>query len=75
MLGTIKDQYFAIHTHGCDDVWVLWLVAGLVDLTWVINLLLDGHLDASSFAVCVSITSDLLTVLIVLLGIGCGVIW
>lgn len=75
MLGSIKDQGPTINTHGCDNVWVLGLVSGLVNLSRVINLLVDGHFDASAFTVGVAITSNFLAVLVVLIGIGRDVVW
>jgi len=75
MLGAIEDQCPTINTHGCNDIWILWLISGLVDLSRMINPLVDGHLDASSFSIRVSITSNFFALLIVVVGIGGDIVW
>jgi hypothetical protein len=45
VLGAVKDQHLAIDREGGNDVRVLRLISGLVDLARVVNLLGDVELD------------------------------
>lgn len=46
MLCSVKNESFAVDTHGSDDVWILWHVASFVDFAWVVDLLVNVELDA-----------------------------
>ena len=45
MLGTIKDQNICLSGHCSNDIWVLWLVSGFVNLPFVVDSLLNNELD------------------------------
>ena len=74
MFGSIEHQHSSIHAHCSNDVGILRLVPRFVDLTWVINLLLDVHFDCRLFARRrVSITADFSSLFVVVMGVGCNV--
>lgn len=50
VLGSIKNQYFAVNAHCRNNIWVLGLVSRFVDLSRVVNLLLDRHLNGRRLA-------------------------
>lgn len=50
VLGSIKNQYFAVNAHRCNNIWVLRLVSCFVDLSRVVDLLFDRHLDGRRLA-------------------------
>lgn len=50
VLSSIKNQYFAVNAHRCDNIWVLGLVSRFVDLSRVVDLLFDRHLDSGRLA-------------------------
>lgn len=72
MLGSIPNHNTTIGTHCCDDVRVLRLIPGLVDLTLVVNLLdnveLDLHLGLFGSA---TVATNLSFVLIIILWVRC----
>lgn len=67
----IPDHDPAVGAHGSDNVWILWLIAGLVDFTLVINLLHNVELDFHGRLLrAAAIPSDLPALFIVVLWIG-----
>ena len=75
MFCAIKDHDSCICTHGCYDVGILRLIASLVDLAFVINLLDNCKLHFRRrrlLSRTASISSDLFSFLIVVLGFWCG---
>lgn len=72
MLGPVKDEDLAIDGESGNNVGVLGLVAGLVDLARVVDLL--GNLEADgrrlSRRSLASIATNLATLLVVIAGIG-----
>ena len=70
MLRTVKDQNPSSRSHCGNDVWILWLVSRLVDLSRVINLLLNVHFDCGLFPVGrVSIATNFASLLIIIVRI------
>ena len=71
MLGAIEDQNSSVITHCRNDVGILWLVSRLVNFSWVIDFLLNVHLDRSLSATRgrVAITADFSCLLIVVAGV------
>lgn len=68
VLGTIEYQNSPIVGHGGYDIWILGLVSGFVDLSWVIDPLFDVHLDSSLLAARrVAIATNLSATFIVVL--------
>lgn len=51
MLRAVEDENSSTRGHGSNNIWVLWLISRLVDLSWVINLLLNVHFDRSLVSV------------------------
>lgn len=41
----IENEDSAIHRKGCNNIWILRLIAGLVDFAWMVDLLYDIELD------------------------------
>ncbi len=73
MLRSIPDHDATIGAHGRYDVWVLWLVAGLVDLTLVIDLLynFELHFHCRRFlARAPTVTTNLFGFFIVIGSVG-----
>lgn len=68
MLCTIKDQDFSINTKRGDNVWVLGLIACLVDFTRVFDLLDDLKLQSRRIA-SLAISANLATLLVVVGGV------
>lgn len=72
VLGPVVDEDPAVDAQGSDHVRVLGLVTGLVDLTGMVDLLDDVHLDGSRLA---AVTANLATILIVVIGVRLGRLW
>ena len=70
MLCAVENEKLAIDTESGDDVRVLRLVTGLVDLTRVCNLVHDVALDGCDLA-GLAVATDLTTVLIVVIWVWC----
>lgn len=71
VFGAIPDHDTAIRAHRCDDIRVLWLIAGLVDLPFVINLLENVELDLHLGLLRASaVTTDLSPVFIIIFRVG-----
>lgn len=50
VLSSVKNQYLAVDAHRCNNIWVLRLVSRFIDLSRVVDLLLDRHLDGRRLA-------------------------
>ena len=76
VLCAIKHQNSSINAHCGNDVRILWLVSSLVNLSWMINLLLDVHFDGSLFSRAgVAVATNLSALFIVIMWVGCNVLW
>ena len=76
VLGSVEDEDTPINAHGGYDVGVLGLVSGLVDLSRVIYLLLDVHLNRSLFARRgISISTDFAAIFVVGARVRGDVLW
>lgn len=73
VLGSIPDHDPPVRAHGGDNVRVLRLIAGLIDLPLVINLLGDVELDLNRrwlFGGAPSVPTNLFALFIVVGGVG-----
>lgn len=68
MLCPIKDENSAINAKGSDDIWVLRLIASLVDLSRVLDSLYDIAFKGSNVA-CLSVASNLASFLVIVVGV------
>lgn len=70
VLRPVKDENSTIDTKRGDDVWVLRLIASLVDFARMLNLLYDVALEGGNLA-CLSIASNLASFFIVVVRVRC----
>lgn len=76
MFGAIKDENLSIDAHRSNNIRVLWLISSLVDLSGVIDLLFNGHLDRGLLAIRrISVATDLPSLLIIVVGTCCDILW
>lgn len=68
MLCSVKDEDLAIYTERGNDVRILWLVAGLVDLARMLNLVDNITLDGGNIA-RLSVTANLTTIVVIVIGV------
>lgn len=72
----VKNKNLPINTHGCNDIRILRLISGFVDLSWMIYLLGDGHLDRWGISRRrVTIAANLSSFLIIVSLIWSDVLW
>lgn len=69
MLCTVKDEDLAVNAERGNNVGILRLVAGLVDLTRVFDLLYNVTLDGGSVS-SLAVAANLTTILIVVVWVG-----
>lgn len=50
VFSSIENQYLAVNAHCCNNIWVLRLVSRFIDLSRVVDLLFDRHLDGRRLA-------------------------
>jgi hypothetical protein len=70
MLCPIKDENSTINTKRSNDVWILRLIAGLVDFPGVLDSLYDVAFKGGNIA-CLSIASNLASFLVIVVGVRC----
>lgn len=68
MLCPIKDENSAINAKSSDDVWVLRLIASLVDLSGMLNSLYNIALEGSNVT-CLSVASNLASFLVIVVRV------
>ena len=68
MLRPVEDEDLAINAKSGNDVWVLRLIAGLVDFAGMLNSLHNVALESSNIA-CLSIAANLASFLVVVVGV------
>lgn len=69
MLCAIKDEDPTVNAEGRNDVRVLRLIAGLVDLTRMLNLVDNVALDGSHIS-RLAVAANLATIIIIIIGVG-----